>query len=70
MRELSIAHKRILALSLAEYSEQTNSRNEAMVAAYRSSAYLMVEVAIYFNEHYMTVSRTVWAAEKGRMLEC
>jgi putative transposase len=40
-QELSIAHKRILALSLADYSEQTTSRNEAMMAAYRSGAYTM-----------------------------
>jgi len=64
LRELSIAHKRILALSLAEYSEQTTNRNEAMVAAYRSGAYTMAEIAAYFNVHYMTVSRAVRAAEE------
>jgi hypothetical protein len=50
-RELSIAHKRILALSLAEYSEQTTSRNEAMVAAYRSGAYTMAEFAQLLMEN-------------------
>ena len=33
LRELSIAHKRVLALSLDEYAEQFADRNNAMVAA-------------------------------------
>jgi putative transposase len=64
LRELSIAHKRILALSLAEYSEQTTSRNEVMVAAYRSGAYNMAEITAYFSVHYMTVSRAVRGLRK------
>jgi putative transposase len=51
LRELSIAHKRILALSLAEYSEQITSRSEAMVAAYRSGAYTMAELAQLLMEN-------------------
>ena len=63
LRELSIAHKRILALSLAEYAEQAENRNAAMVAAYQSGAYTMAEIAAYFDVHYMTVSRAVRGAE-------
>lgn len=63
LRELSIAHKRSLALSLAEYVVQTENRNEAMAQAYRSGAYTMAEIADYFAVHYMTVSRAVRAAE-------
>jgi putative transposase len=63
LRELSIAHKRSLALSLAEYVEQTDNRNEAMAQAYRSGAYTMAEIADYFAVHYMTVSRAVRASE-------
>ncbi|WP_395008206.1 hypothetical protein [Undibacterium sp.] len=59
MRELSIAHKRIPALSLMEYAEQADNRNAAMVAAYQSGAYTMAEIANYFDVYYMTVSRTV-----------
>ncbi len=33
LRELSIAHKRVLALSMDEYAEQFADRNNAMVAA-------------------------------------
>lgn len=63
LRELSIAHKRSLALSLAEYVEKTESRNEAMAQAYRSGAYTMAEIADYFAVHYMTVSRAVQTSE-------
>lgn len=63
LRELSIAHKRVLALSLDEYAQQSTNRNEAMVAAYRSGAYTMAEIAVYFDVHYMTVSRAVRADE-------
>ena len=65
LRELSIAHKRILALSLMEYAEQADNRNAAMVAAYQSGGYTMAEIASYFDVHYMTVSRAVRAAEGG-----
>jgi hypothetical protein len=63
MRELSIAHKRSLALSLDEYAAQSAHRNAAMVQAYRSDAYTMTKIAAYFSVHYMTVSRAVRAAE-------
>ena len=59
LRELSIAHKRSLALSLDEYAEQAENRNAAMAAAYRSGAYTMGQIADYFKVHYMTVSRAV-----------
>jgi putative transposase len=63
LRELSIAHKRSMALSLAEYEAQSTSRNQAMARAYQSGAYTMSEIAEYFDVHYMTVSRAVRAAE-------
>jgi hypothetical protein len=63
LRELSIAHKRSMALSLAEYEAQSENRNEAMATAYQSGAYTMTEIADYFGVHYMTVSRAVRAME-------
>lgn len=63
LRELSIAHKRSMALSLAEYEAQSENRNAAMAAAYQSGAYTMTEIADYFDVHYMTVSRAVRAME-------
>ena len=59
LRELSIAHKRSLALNLEDYAAKASDRNAAMVAAYRSGAYTMAEIAVYFGVHYITVSRAV-----------
>jgi putative transposase len=65
LRELSIAHKRSLALSLDEYQAQSESRNQAMALAYHSGAYTMAEIAVHFGVHYMTVSRAVRAVEEA-----
>lgn len=64
LRELSIAHKRSLALSLGDCAEQASDRNAAMVATYRSGAYTMGQIADYFQVHYMTVSRAIRSEER------
>ncbi|WP_422996327.1 hypothetical protein [Undibacterium sp. Di24W] len=46
--ELLTVYIRVLALGVVEYSEVTADRNEVVVAAYRSHAYSMEEVAAYF----------------------
>ena len=63
LREVSIAHRRVLALSLDEYQERYAQRNEAMAQAYKSGAYTMTQIADHFGVHYMTVSRAVRALE-------
>lgn len=65
LREVSIAHRRALALPLRDYQTQYPNRNEAMAQAYRSGAYTMAEIAQFFEVHYMTVSRAVRAFEKA-----
>ena len=40
-------------------------RDVSMAQAYRTGALTMTEVALYFDEHYMTVSRAVRAFEKN-----
>ncbi|ROO26491.1 toxin RelE [Salinisphaera orenii MK-B5] len=52
------------ARPLAEYAAQSNTRNEAIAAAYASGGYSMVEIGAHFGVHYSTVSRIVWAAER------
>jgi len=59
LRELSKAHKRTIALSLKDYADHSEHRDEAMAKAYRSGAYTMAEIGLYFGVHYMTVSRAV-----------
>ena len=63
LRELSKAHRRSLALSLANYAQRYADRNEAMAQAYQSGAYTMAAIAEHFGVHYMTVSRAVRAFE-------
>ena len=63
LRELSKAHRRSLALSLADYAEKHSDRNEAISEAYKSGAYTMAQIAEYFDVHYMTVSRAVRSFE-------
>lgn len=66
LRELSTAHKRSLALPLADYERHYADRDGAMSQAYRSGAYTMAQIAEHFGVHYMTVSRAVRAFE-GRI---
>lgn len=63
LRELSKAHRRSLALPLANYEKRYADRNEAMAQAYHSGAYTMAAIAEHFGVHYMTVSRAVRAFE-------
>ena len=64
LREVSKAHKRAIALSLTDYQNRYEQRNEAMARAYLSGAYTMIEIGLHFNVHYMTVSRAVKKYEK------
>ncbi len=59
LRELSMAHKRSMAKSLAEYQAEAPDRNQAMARAYLSGGYTMKEIGEHFGVHYMTVSRAV-----------
>ncbi|MFZ6642196.1 REP-associated tyrosine transposase [Undibacterium sp. TC4M20W] len=59
LREVSLAHRRSIALPLATYQQQYINRDEAMYRAYHSGAYTMAEIAEFFTVHYMTVSRAV-----------
>ena len=64
LREVSIAHRRSVALPLQAFQDQHANRNDAMAQAYRSGAYTMADIAQFFKVHYMTVSRAVRAFEK------
>ncbi len=64
LREVYKAHKRSIALSLADYQKKYLQRNEAMARAYLSGAYTMAEIGGHFKVHYMTVSRAVKRYEK------
>ncbi|MFY9260366.1 MAG: transposase [Gallionella sp.] len=59
LREVSKAHRKTLALPLAQYQTRYPERDEAMAQAYLSGAYTMEEIGRFFGVHYMTVSRAV-----------
>jgi REP element-mobilizing transposase RayT len=65
LREVSMAHRRALALPLETYAEKFSDRDTAMAQAYKSGAYTMAQIAEQFDVHYMTVSRAVRAFERG-----
>lgn len=65
LREMLIAHRRVLALTLGDYQKKYRNRNEAMARAYKSGAYTMAQIADHFGVHYMTVSRALRAFEMG-----
>ncbi len=72
LREVSMAHRRSIALSLDEYQARYPTRDEAMARAYLSGAYTMAQLGEYFQVHYMTVSRAVrkFEALHDAMLDC
>lgn len=73
LSEISRAQRRPLARPLAEYAQQHPDRHTAMIAAYRSGAYSMKEIAQHFGVHYATVSRAVRKHEQAKeeqVLEC
>ena len=65
LREHSQAQRRALALTLDEFATQAVHRNDAMVAAYKSTAYTMQEIADFFGVHITTVSRVIIKSEQG-----
>jgi len=69
LREVSKAHRRSVALTLDEYRERHEKKDEAMAQAYLSGAYTMAEIGRYFGMHYMTVSRAVRKFERNPLSE-
>lgn len=47
------------AQSLAEYEQAADTRNQAIVAAYRSGSYTLREIGSHFGLHYSRVSKIV-----------
>ena len=66
LREVSKAHRRIVAMPLAKYQARHTDRDEAMARTYLSGAYTMAMIAEHFGVHYMTVSRAVRKVERNK----
>jgi len=65
LTEIPIAQRRSKPLSMNEYEENINCRNEAIVAAYLSGGYSQKEIGKHFGLHYSRVNRIVKMA-KGK----
>jgi len=61
LNEVSRVERRQVEKSLQQFRDEYPDRDRAMAAAYLSGAYTMKEIGIFFDLHYMTVSRAVKA---------
>lgn len=61
--EVPSSQKKPCPKPLADYQVQATSRNEAIIKAYRSGGYSMVEIAKHFGLHYSSISKMVKATE-------
>jgi len=71
--EISLPQRKVLQRTLREFRSDYLGRDEAMARAYRSGAFTMKEIGVFFGVHYMTVSRAVKkfeASNVGDMQEC
>ena len=59
LSEIPQAQKRAVPSSLEKYVADTDSRNEAIVAAYRSGGHTLQNIGDHFGLHYSTISRIV-----------
>jgi len=59
LHEIPVQQRRPVARALAYYVKRYPSRDRAIAEAYRSGAYSMQEIGVYFGVGRMTVSRAV-----------
>jgi hypothetical protein len=68
---VSKAQRRAINLTLADYDALYPNRDEAMACAYRSTAYTMEQIAVYFHVSAKTISRAVKRLETDQPVsEC
>ena len=59
LSEIPKAQKRSMPKSIEEYLTMTSSRDEAIVAAYKSGGYTLQDIGSHFGKHYSTISRII-----------
>ncbi len=64
LRDISKAQRRTFTLTLDEYRQRYEKRDEAMARAYSSGTYTMKEIGEYFGVHAVTLGRAVRKYEK------
>jgi putative transposase len=64
LREIPRAQRRARARGLEYYANRHKYKKDAMLVAYSTGEYTMMEIADYFEVHYSTVSRVIKKAEQ------
>ena len=59
LSEVPVKQRRKPPKSLQVYREESDSRDQAIAAAYQSGGYTLNEIAEYFGCHYSTISRVI-----------
>jgi len=59
LSEIPKAQRRVKVKSIEDYARDCDSRNLAIVSAYRSGAFTLAEIGEYFGLHYSTVGGIV-----------
>jgi hypothetical protein len=59
LEDVPLMQRRMMPKMLEEYREQSNSRNEAIRAAFSSGGYTMKQIGSFFGLHYTSVSRII-----------
>ena len=59
LEDVPLMQRRVMPKMLEVYREQSNSRNEAIRAAFNSGGYTMKQIGSFFDLHYTSVSRIV-----------
>ncbi|MCK6263676.1 addiction module toxin RelE, partial [Vibrio sp. ZSDE26] len=59
IKEVPAKQRRAKPLSLKEYQDSAPSRNDAIIAAFRSGGYTQKQIGNHFDLHYSRVSRIV-----------
>jgi len=59
LKEVPLKQRRCTPKPLSQYQEQTSSRDEAMLNAYKSGGYTLKEIGDHFGIHYSRVSQII-----------
>nr|VFK48404.1 MAG: REP element-mobilizing transposase RayT [Candidatus Kentron sp. TC] len=64
LSEIPKGQRRDEPMMLKEYTKMAETRNEAIILAYRSGGYTLKQIGNYFGLHYSTVSRIIYRDAK------
>ena len=63
--EIPSSQRRSMPDALEKYEKSTGSRNDAILTAWRSGGYKMIEIADHFGLHYSSARKIIKSAESS-----